>query len=108
MLALSGHVQSELREAVHTGVKRALAVVASHYKIDLEWVCEGYIFPGEDDLAEAEVRRLSDVVKRPGSALACHFEEEMVPLVSPPEVGSYSVVTPPNDIDGDASPPYVA
>jgi hypothetical protein len=84
MLALSGHMRSELREAVHTGVKRALAVVASHYEIDLERVCEGYILSDEDDLANAEVRKLVDVVKGPGSALARHFEEEVVPPVSPP------------------------
>jgi hypothetical protein len=63
MLALRGHVWSELREAVYIEVKRALAVVASHNEIGLEWVCEGYILPDEDDLAEAEVRRLTDVIE---------------------------------------------
>src|SRR5690348_5650212 len=66
MLALSGHVRSELREVVHIKVKRVLVAVASHYEIDLERVCEGYILSDEDDLAEVEVRRLSDVVEGSG------------------------------------------
>jgi hypothetical protein len=44
------------------GEKRALAIVASHYKINLERVCERYIQLDEDDLAEAEVQRPTDVV----------------------------------------------
>jgi hypothetical protein len=43
-------------------VKRVWAIVTSHYKINLERVCERYIQPDEDDLAEAEVQRLTDVV----------------------------------------------
>jgi hypothetical protein len=43
MQALSGFVWGELRYAVHLGVKRVLVVVASHYEIDLERVCEGYV-----------------------------------------------------------------
>jgi hypothetical protein len=38
-------------------------------------VSDDYILPDEDDLAEAEVWRLADVVKRPGTVLARHFEE---------------------------------
>jgi hypothetical protein len=48
-------VRSELYEVVNLGVKRALAVVASHYEINLEWVCEGYVLPNECDLAEAKM-----------------------------------------------------
>lgn len=65
--ALSGYVRSELREAVHLGVKQALAVVASHYEINLERACEGYVLPDEHNLAEAEMQRLTDVVEGPGS-----------------------------------------
>lgn len=36
-------------------MKRASAVVTSHYEINLEQVCEGYVLPGERDLAEAEM-----------------------------------------------------
>jgi hypothetical protein len=77
-------------KAVHTVVKRMLAVVASHYEIDLERVWEGYILPDEDDLVEVEVQRLTDVIEGPSSALAHHFKEEVVPLVCPPGVRSYS------------------
>jgi hypothetical protein len=78
-------------------VKRALVVVASHCEINLERVCKGYILPDEDDLIEAEVRSLTDVVEGLGLALACHFEDEVVPLVSTPPVGFYFVVVPPDD-----------
>jgi hypothetical protein len=108
MLALSGHVRSKLREAVHTKMKWTLSIIASHYEIDLERVCEGYILPDEDDLAEAEVQRVADVVEGSGSVLARHFEEYVVPPVSPPNVGSYSAATPPDDAEGVVSPPSVA
>jgi hypothetical protein len=96
MRALSGYVWSELREAVHLRVKRALAAVASHYEINLEWVCEGYILPDERDLIEAEMQRLTDVVEGPGSALVCHFEDEVVPPVPSPSVKSYCASMPPD------------
>jgi predicted HD phosphohydrolase len=54
MLALSGHMWSKLCEALHMGVKRALAFVASHYETDLERVSEGDILLEGDDLAEVE------------------------------------------------------
>jgi hypothetical protein len=71
-------------------------------------VCEGYILPDEDDLAEAEVRRLSDVVEGLGSALVRHFDEEVVPPVSPLSAGSYSVMVSLDDAEGDTSPPHIA
>jgi hypothetical protein len=79
MQALRGYVRGELRDAVHLGVKRALAVVASHYEIDLERVCEGYVLLDEPELADAEMRRLNDAVEGPGTSLARHFEVEAVP-----------------------------
>jgi hypothetical protein len=45
MQALGYFVWGELRGAVHLEVKRALAVAASHYEIDLERVCDGSCFP---------------------------------------------------------------
>jgi hypothetical protein len=94
MLALSGHMRSELHEALHTSVKRALAVVSSHYEIDLERVSEGYVLPEGDDVTEMEVWRLTDAVEGPGATLALHFDEEVVPPVSPPDARSYSMATP--------------
>jgi hypothetical protein len=48
-------VRSRLREALHHGVRRAFAVLASHYDVDLERVSEGYYLPDEDEAALAEV-----------------------------------------------------
>jgi hypothetical protein len=87
MLALSGHVRSKLREAVHTGMKRTLSIIASHYEIDLEQVCEGYILHDEDDLVEAEVQRVADVVEGSGSALARRFKEDVVRQCFHPTLG---------------------
>jgi hypothetical protein len=43
--ALGGHVRSRLRGALHHGVRRAFAVLASHYDMDLERVSKGYFIP---------------------------------------------------------------
>ena len=50
--ALYSRAGERLREALHAGVKKALAVVSSHYVgIDLPAVSEGYVLP--DDEAKA-------------------------------------------------------
>jgi hypothetical protein len=54
--ALGDHVRGRLREVLHHGVRRAFAVLASHYVVDLERVSEGYYLPDEDEAALAEVR----------------------------------------------------
>ena len=62
------------------GVKRALAVVSSHYAgIDLEAVSDGYVVAEDDEKAEEEVMKLVEAVEAPGTALARLFEEEVVP-----------------------------
>jgi hypothetical protein len=48
-------VRSRLRGALHHAVRRAFAVLASHYDVDLEWVSEGYCLPDEEEVALAEV-----------------------------------------------------
>jgi hypothetical protein len=53
--AFGGHVRSRLRGALHHGVRRAFAVLASHYDVDLERVSEGYCLPDEEEAALAEV-----------------------------------------------------
>lgn len=55
MLALSCQMRSELCGTLLTGVKRVLAVVSSHYEINLKRVIEGYVLPEGDDPAVAEV-----------------------------------------------------
>jgi hypothetical protein len=72
--ALGGHVRSRLRGALHHGVRRAFAVLASHYDVDLERVSEGYCLPDEDEAALAEVQRLDATVAGPSAVLAASFE----------------------------------
>ena len=79
LTALSGQVRERLRGALHTGVKRTLAVVSSHYAINLEAVSDGYVLPEDDEEADAEVVKLLEAAEAPGTALASLFEEEVVP-----------------------------
>jgi hypothetical protein len=81
--ALGGHVRSRLHGALHHGVKRAFAVLASHYDVDLERVNEGYCLPDEDEAALAEVQRLDAAAAGPSAELASSFEVEILPLASP-------------------------
>ena len=79
LTTLSGRVDERLRGALHTGVKRALAVVSSHYAINLEAISDGYVLPEDDEEADAEVAKLMEAAEAPGTALARLFEEEVVP-----------------------------
>ena len=80
LIALSGRGHERLRGALHTGVKRALAVVSSHYaSIDLEAISDGFVMAEDDEEAEEEVMKLEEVAKAPGTTLASLFEEEVVP-----------------------------
>jgi hypothetical protein len=57
--ALGGHVRNRLRGALHHGVRRAFAVLASHYDVDLGWVSEGYCLPDEEEAALVGSRGLT-------------------------------------------------
>ena len=81
LIALSGCIHERLRGALHTGVKRALAIVSSHYAVNLEAISDGYVLPEDDEEADAEVAKLMEAVEAPGTALASLFEEEVVPPV---------------------------
>jgi 2-phospho-L-lactate transferase/gluconeogenesis factor (CofD/UPF0052 family) len=83
---LGSHVRGRLREALHHGVRRAFAVLASHYDVDLERVSEGYCLPDEAEAALAEVQRLDVVVVGPSAVLVSSFEVEILPPMSPSEV----------------------
>jgi hypothetical protein len=74
-------VRGRLRGALHHGVRRAFAVLASHYDVDLERVSEGYCLPDDEDVALAEVQRLDATVEGPCAALASSFEVEILPPV---------------------------
>jgi hypothetical protein len=82
---LGDHVRGRLREALHHGVRRAFAVLASHYVVDLERVSEGYCLPNEDEATLAEVQRLDAAAAGPSAVLATTFEAEILPPVPSPE-----------------------
>jgi hypothetical protein len=102
--ALGGHVRSRLRGALHHGVRRAFAVLASHYDVDLERVSEGYCLPDEEEAALGEVQRLDAAAEGPGAALASFFEVEILLPVSPSKAGPDSAAGR-NDAEGAAPPP---
>jgi hypothetical protein len=83
--ALGDHARGRVREALHHGVRRAFAMLASHYVVDLEQVSEGYCLPDEDEAALAEVQRLDAVAAGPSAALATTFEAEILPPAPSPE-----------------------
>jgi hypothetical protein len=102
--ALGSHVRSRLHGALHHGVRRAFAVLASHYDVDLEQVSEGYCLPDEEEAALAEVQRLDAAVEGPSTTLASSFEVEILPPVSPSEAGPDSAEGG-NDAECAAPPP---
>jgi hypothetical protein len=95
--ALGDHARGRLREALHHGVRRAFAVLASHYDVDLERVSEGYCLPDEDEAALAEVQRLDTAAVGPSAMLASTFEVEILPPASPSKAG--------DEAEGAAPPP---
>jgi hypothetical protein len=53
-----------MRRALHLGVQKALGVVVSHYRINLEAICTGYVVPvGVDD--EVEMNRVGTLTASP-------------------------------------------
>ena len=79
LTALSGQVRERLRAALHMSIKHALAVISSHYAVNLEAVSDGYILSDDDEEANEEVTKLMEAAEAPGTALASLFEEEVVP-----------------------------
>ena len=69
LTALSGQVRERLRGALHMGIKRALAIVSSHYAVNLEAVSDGYVLPDDDKEADAEVARLMEAAEVLGDLL---------------------------------------
>jgi hypothetical protein len=86
--ALGDRARSRLREALHHGVKRAFAVLASYYDVDLERVNEGYSLLDEDEAALAEVQRLDAAATGRSAVLATTFEAEILPLAPSSEAGA--------------------
>jgi hypothetical protein len=64
-----------VKEALHLGMWRALAVFRSRYqKIDLEALSEGYV-----DAPKEELDAIDEEVLEPAKILAAKFEEEIIP-----------------------------
>ena len=85
---MSSRVHERLWGELHTGVKRALAVVSSHYAgIDLEAIYDGYVLAEDDEEADEEVTKLMEAAEAPGTALASLFEEEVVPPTPTADAG---------------------
>ena len=97
-------MRSNLRGALHHGIRRAFAVLASHYDVVLERVSEGYCLPDEEEAALAEVQRLDAAVEGPSAALASSFEVEVLPPVSPSEARP-DFAKGGNDVERAAPPP---
>ena len=73
-------MRERLRGALHTGVKRALAVITSHYVgVDLQAISDGYALPDDDEEADEAVMKLMEAAEGPGAMLAGLFKEEVVP-----------------------------
>ena len=88
LIALSGQVRERLQGALHTGVKCALAVVASHYiSVDLEAISDGYVLAEDDEEADEEVTKLMEAAEAPGMTLASLFKEEVVPPAPTADAG---------------------
>jgi hypothetical protein len=102
--ALGDHMRGRLREALHHGVRRPFAVLASHYDVDLGRVSEGYCLPDEDEAALAEVQRLDAAGAGLGAVLASIFEAEILPL-APPSEGGADLAEGGNETEGAAPPP---
>ena len=80
LIALSNQMRERLRGALHTGVKRALAIISSHYiGVNLPAISDGYVLPDDDEEADVVVTKLMEAAEGPGTALATLFEEEVVP-----------------------------
>ena len=76
--ALYSRAGEMVKEAFHTGVKRGLAVVCSHYAgINLPAVCEGYVLPEDDEEARKERQEFDDAAAVPGDALAALLDDEV-------------------------------
>jgi hypothetical protein len=68
-------VPTRVKEALHLGMRRALAVFRSQYqKINLEAFSEGYV-----DIPEEELDAIDEEVLEPVKILAAKFKEEVVP-----------------------------
>ena len=78
---LGATLRDRVRDAVHTGVKRAMAVVCSGFFYDMEVVSHGFVTDISKTDAENEERlhAVIDDAEAPGERLAKLFEQEVLP-----------------------------
>jgi hypothetical protein len=81
MVALGRLVRERIRDSLHHGVKRALAIVRFGFVHDMELVAEGFITDPDrtDEENEDACLDLIGAAEEPGSRLAALFEAEVVP-----------------------------
>ena len=78
---LGATLRDRVRDALHVGVKRAMAVVCSGFSYDMEVVSHGFVTDISKADAENEERlhALIDDAEVPGERLAKLFEPEVLP-----------------------------
>jgi len=78
---LGATLRDRVRDALHTGVKRAMAIVCSGFSYDMEVVSHGFVTDISKTDAENEERlhALIDDAEAPGERLAKLFEPEVLP-----------------------------
>jgi len=78
---LGATLRDRVRDALHTGVKRAMVVVCSGFSYDMEVVSHGFITDISKTNTENEERldALIDDAEDPGERLAKLFEPEVLP-----------------------------
>jgi hypothetical protein len=78
---LGATLRDRVRDALHTGVKRAMAVVCSGFSYDMEVVSHGFVtdISNTDTENEERLHALIDDAEAPGERLAKLFEPEVLP-----------------------------
>jgi hypothetical protein len=75
LTALYDSVRDRVRDALHTGVQRTLAVTTSHYDgLDLRSISEGFV-----DMPDLVLEKLVDAAEALDDVLVARFEDEVVP-----------------------------
>jgi hypothetical protein len=81
MAALGCLVREKIRDGLHHGMKRAMAVIRSGFKYNMDLIADGFISDLDRTDEENEVACLSliEAAEEPGGRLAKLFEVEVVP-----------------------------
>jgi hypothetical protein len=80
MVALGRLAREKIRDGLHHGVKRALAIVRSGFVFNMKLIAEGFITDPDrtDEENEDACLELIEAAEEPGSRLASLFEAEVV------------------------------